>query len=136
LFQAPVDDLSEAYYVQAGIERKFVEAGKTTIFGEFEHDNIGAGVDAGNGGILNTTRLGPDPLPPGDTSYDRMASSVISTWGLGISQTFVDDAILLYISGRLFSADVYTSATGLQAGAVKTDLEDFLAIVGGAKVTF
>jgi predicted porin len=136
LFGAPVEDLSEAYYVQAGIERKFFELGKTTIFGEYERDNVGAGVDAGSGGVLDTTALGPDPLPPGDTSYDRMAASVINTWGLGISQTFADDAVLLYISGRLFSADVYTSATGLKAGAIKTDLEDFLAIVGGAKVTF
>jgi len=135
LFQAPVNDLSWSYYLQAGIERKFFAAGKTTIFGEFEHDASGAGVDPANGSILNTTRLGPTPLPPGDTSYNRMAGSEINTWGLGISQSF-DDTALFYLSGRLFSADVYTSASGAEAGAVKTDLEDFLMIVGGAKIDF
>jgi Gram-negative porin len=136
LFQAPVDDLSSSYYVQAGIERKFFDAGKTTIFAEFEHDEVGAGIDATNGGILDTTALGPSPLAPGTTSYNRMAASEIDTWGLGVGQSVLDEALLLYISGRYFSADVYTSATGLKAGAVKTELEDFLMIVGGAKVTF
>lgn len=136
LFQAPVNDLSQSYYVQAGIERKIFAQGKTTIFAEFEHDEVGAGVDAANGGILDTTALGPTPLLPGNTSYNRMAGSEINTWGLGIGQSLLDEAVLFYISGRLFSPDVYTSATGIEAGATKTELEDFVMVVGGTKITF
>lgn len=136
LFQAPVDDVDRSYYLQAGIERKFFDAGKTTILAEFEFDKVGAGVRASTGGILNTTALGPTPLPPGNTAYDRMAQSKIRTWGMGINQSFDDEAVNLYLSGRLFDAAVYTSATGVEAGAVKTQIEPFLMIVGGAKVEF
>jgi predicted porin len=132
LFQAPVDNIDQSYYVQAGVERKFVAAGKTTIFAEFEHDDIGAGVKPSTGGILNTTALGP----PGDPSYNRMAGSEIDTWGLGIAQGIDAAAMELYVSGRLFDADVLTSATGLKAGAVETPIEDFLIIMGGAKIAF
>ncbi len=136
LFQAPVDNVDRSYYVQAGIERKFFEAGKTTMFGEYQHDHVGAGVNPGTGGILNATALGPSPLPPGDTSYDRIAQTEINTFGLGFNQSFDAAALNLYLAGRVFSADVYTSATGVDAGAVQTPIEDFVAIMGGAKIDF
>jgi predicted porin len=136
LFQAPVDNVDRSFYVQAGVEHKFIDAGKTTILAEFERDEVGAGVNAKTGGILNTTALGPSPLPPGDTAYDRMAESQINTWGIGINQSLVDDAVNLYVTGRVFSADVFTSATGVQAGSVKTEIEPFLMILGGALIEF
>jgi hypothetical protein len=132
LFQAPVDNTDSAYYVQAGVERKFMSAGKTTIFAEFEHDDVGAGVDPRTGGILNTSALGP----PGDPNYARMAGSEIDTYGLGVGQAVDAAALELYLSGRLFKANVLTSATGLKDGAVNTPIEDFLMIVGGAKIAF
>jgi hypothetical protein len=109
LFQAPVDNTDYAYYLQAGVERKYIPAGKTTIFAEFEHDDVGAGVDPASGDILDTSALGP----PGDPNYARMAGSTIDTWGLGIGQAVDEAALELYVSGRLFKADVLTSATGL-----------------------
>ncbi len=132
LFQAPVANTSHAYYLQGGVEHKFVDAGKTTIFAEFEHDDVGAGVGSGTGGILDTSALGP----PGDPNYARMAGSKINTVGLGVGQAVDDAALELYLSGRLFKADVLTSATGLKAGAIETPIEDFLIIVGGAKIAF
>ena len=132
LFQAPVDNTDVAYYLQAGVERKFIPAGKTTIFAEFERDDVGAGVDPRTGGILNTSALGP----PGDPNFARMAGSQIDTYGLGVGQAVDDAALELYLSGRLFKADVLTSATGLKDGAVNTPIEDFLMVVGGAKIAF
>jgi hypothetical protein len=132
LFEAPVQNVDRAYYLQAGMERKLISAGKTTIFAEYEHDDIGAGVDPSNGGILNTSALGP----PGDPDFSRMAGSEIDMFGLGIGQAVDDAALELYLSGRLFKADVQTSATGLEAGAVNTPIEDFLMIIGGAKIGF
>ncbi len=136
LFQAPVDNVDRSFYVQAGIERKFIEAGRTTMFAEYQRDDIGAGVEPSNGGILNTTALGPAPLPPGDTSYNRMAKSEINTIGIGFNQHVEAAALNLYLAGRIFSADVFTSATGVEAGAVQTPIEDFVAVMGGAKLDF
>lgn len=136
LFQAPVENTDRSFYVQAGIEHRYFEVGKTTMFLEYERDNVGAGVDASNGGILNATALGPAPLPPGDTSYDRIAKTEINTFGFGIDQSVEAAALNLYVTGRLFSADVFTSATGAAAGAVKTPIEDFAVVLGGAKVDF
>jgi len=132
LFQAPVDNTDYTYYLQAGMERKLIAAGKTTIFAEFERDDVGAGVNPGTGGILNTSALGS----PGDPNYARMAGSEIDTFGLGVGQAIDDAALELYLSGRLFKADVLTSATGLKTGAVSTPIEDFLMILGGAKIAF
>jgi hypothetical protein len=136
LFQAPVDNVDRSYYVQAGIERKFFEVGKTTMFAEYQHDHVGAGVNPRTSGILNATALGPTPLPPGDTSYDRIAQTEINTFGLGFNQSIDAAALNLYLAGRVFSADVFTSATGVDAGAVQTPIEDFVAIMGGAKIDF
>lgn len=132
LFQADVAQTDTSYYLQAGIEREFIALGKTTIFAEYEHDSIGAGVDPKTGRILNTTELGP----PGDPNFDRMAGSKIETWGLGIGQEVADAAAEFYVSGRLFKAEVTTSATGTSQGSIVTPIEDFLAVVGGAKVAF
>jgi hypothetical protein len=132
LFGAPVDNTDYAYYVQAGVERKFFSAGKTTLFAEYEHDDVSAGVDPSDGAIMDMSALGP----PGDPNFARMAGSNIDTFGLGIGQAIDDAAMELYLSGRLFQADVTTSATGLRAGSVNTPIEDLLLIVGGAKIAF
>lgn len=136
LFQGPVENVDRNAYVQVGLARKLFAAGKTTIFAEYERDNVGAGVNATTGGILDATALGPSPLPAGDTAYDRIAATEINTYGLGLNQSIEAAALNLYVSGRLFSADVYTSASGLRAGAVETPIEDFLMIIGGARIEF
>jgi predicted porin len=38
---AAKDDLSEMWFIQAGIERKWLPLGKTNIFGEYRHDDVG-----------------------------------------------------------------------------------------------
>ena len=39
-----IDDDDDFWSVQAGIERKFIELGKTTLYGEYWQANTGAGI--------------------------------------------------------------------------------------------
>jgi predicted porin len=43
------DDTSEAWYIQPGIEKKWNPLGKTTIFGEYRHDEAGSSAAATDG---------------------------------------------------------------------------------------
>jgi hypothetical protein len=47
---AGADDTSETWYLQAGIERKWIPLGKTNIFGEYRNDDVGltAAADSSN----------------------------------------------------------------------------------------
>jgi hypothetical protein len=133
LFGAAVDDVDSAFYAQVGIEHKWFTPGKTIFYAEYEQDNIGAGVNPNNGGILNTSSLGPTPADP---DFARMSSTDIEFFGIGANQAFADQTVNLYVAARRFKADVYTSATGLQAGAIKNPIDDFTMVMTGAKVEF
>lgn len=47
LYGRNVDDETKFFFIQAGIEKKFLPIGKTTIFGEYWQLDGGAGLEAG-----------------------------------------------------------------------------------------
>jgi hypothetical protein len=124
-----VDDETEFYFVQAGIEQKFTSIGKTTIFGEYFDLTRGAGFNPAVGG---GTPLAPGNLGPGTLS--DIAGSEIRGWGLGLNQN-VSEVIDLYISYRHVSLDV-TTTNAVGIGAVKSSLEDIDFLTAGAFIKF
>ena len=123
------DDETEFYFVQAGIEKKFIPIGKTTIFGEYVNLTRGAGFNPAVGG---GTPLAPGNLGPGTLS--DIAGSEIRGWGLGLNQN-LNEVIDIYVSYRHVSLDV-TTTSALGIGAVKSSLEDIDFVTVGALIKF
>jgi predicted porin len=130
LYNANVDDDDDFWSVQAGIERKFIEHGKTTLYGEYWEANTGAGV-TGAGAI------------PGAYSFNgilatatRQASSDISYWGVGVNQHFEKASLDLYLAYRHHQGDVDLSATGTSVGAVNAEFDDLDIVMSGAMIKF
>ena len=121
------DDSDQFWYLQAGIERKFVDLGKTTIYGEYHRSDVGAGIIQSTGRVKDFTALAGNFF---------MAGSEIDVWGLGVVQNIDKAGMDLYLSYRNLSADVFTSSDGLKAGATKTSVEDFNVLYAGALIQF
>ena len=129
VFAANVEDQDRLWYLQGGIEQKFTALGKTTIYGEYERDEVGAAVRSTNGQPQSGSSLGAG------AAFGRISGTDVETWGLGINQSIEAASMDVYIGYRNVSADVSTSATGAGTSAV-TSIETFHALVGGAKIDF
>ena len=132
VFAANVEDQDRLWYLQGGIEQKFTALGKTTIYGEYERDEVGAAVKSSDGSAQSAASLGAG------AAFNRISGTDVDTWGVGINQNIESASMDLYIGYRNISADVATSATGaagVGANAV-TSIETFHAVVGGAKIDF
>jgi predicted porin len=117
---AGLDDESNFYFVQAGIERKFFPVGKTTLFGEYWQTDRGAwGVPlAGGGGTVISI------------GGDDVTGSTYEGWGLGVNQNF-SEVFDLYLLYNHTTADISTT------GGKLTGIEDeFDYVVGGAQIKF
>lgn len=117
---ASLDDESDFYFIQAGIERKFFPVGKTTLFGEYWKTERGAwGIPVAGGGG-NVISIGGDDV----------TGSTYEGWGLGINQNF-SEVVDLYLLYNHTTAEVSTTAGRL------TGIEDeFDYVVGGAQIKF
>jgi hypothetical protein len=97
-------------YGQAGIHRKFLPVGATTVYGEVAQYN-----DFGAGTVL----------------FDRVVqSSEVNRWGLGVTQAFDSAALELYAQYHHYNLDATDRASA------KARTEDFDAVVTGAKIKF
>ncbi len=112
VFGAAAEDTNTAWFVQGGIEQKFIPLGKTTIFGEYRKDEAGRPEQ-------NRTVNG---LTVAESSFDF--------WAAGVVQNIDAAAMDLYVIYRHADGDV-TSTTG-----VKTNLDDFDMIMTGARIQF
>jgi hypothetical protein len=115
--KALVDDKDSMWFVQAGIEQKFMPLGKTTIFGEYRHDDAGSALGAVGGG---------------GTQSIRLQSSSLDNYAFGVVQNVDAAAMDLYVIYRHASGDTINGG----AGFVKTDIEDFDMIITGARIQF
>ena len=129
LFGQNVKDKDEHWYIQAGLERNWFGIGLTTIYGEYGNFETGAGLSS-TGGI---GAFGAADIQGG---LGRLASSEVTVWGVGLNQQVTAAAMDLYVSYRQFDADVRTSATGLNAGSTKAQVQDFQAVMMGAIIRF
>ncbi len=110
------DGESTTWFVQAGIERKFVDLGKTTIFGEYRHDNAGFSSTDIN---LNDGAGGSD-----------VQNSEFNFYAAGIVQNIDAAAMDLYIIYRHSEVGELTNAT------TTGDIDDFDMLIPGARIQF
>jgi hypothetical protein len=109
---AGFDDENSMWFVQAGIEQKWCDLGKTTIFGEFRNDNSG--------------------LASTSTTFDgaRVTGSDIDFWAAGVVQNVESAAMDLYVIYRHTDGDISTE------GGSSTDLDGFDMVISGARIQF
>ncbi len=101
------DDEGTTWYVQAGIERKWLPLGKTNIFGEYRNDDVGV--------------------------TSRSQSSELNLWAAGIIQNLEAADMTLYAMYRHYEGDVVSNGT---SGVTTGSLDDFDMVITGAKINF
>lgn len=106
-----LDDTSTTWFVQAGIERKWHELGKTTIFGEYRNDDVGAAFISG-----------------GTTLASKGAN--LDFWAAGIVQNIEAAAMDLYVIYRHAEGE-YTATNN-----ANVSLDDFDMVMSGARIQF
>lgn len=112
-----LDDNSTMWFVQAGIEKKFVPLGKTTIFGEYRNDDVGFTGTAFTGVNGAGTAIGSD--------FDFYA--------LGVVQNIEAAAMDLYLIYRHNEGDITSNAGGTIA---TTGVDDLDMVITGARIQF
>jgi hypothetical protein len=105
---AGLDDTSTTWFVQPGIERKWHELGKTTVFGEYRKDEAGAN--------------------PGKT-----LGADLTFWSAGLVQNIEAASMDLYVMYRHAEGD-YT--TGSVAVPVNHTIDDFDMVIAGSRIQF
>ena len=120
-----VDDDETFHYVVAGIEQQWFSLGKTTLFGQYWHKDVGAGINF-RGGQLDAAPLGANA---------RLSGADISIYGVSINQTLAE-GIDFYASINRTDTEVRTSATGAVAGSKVTNIQPFTFLMAGMAVRF
>jgi hypothetical protein len=123
---AGVDDDETFAYLVAGIERQwFAPLGKTTLFGQYWHKDVGAGVYY-TGARVDATGLGAEAF---------ISDADVSIYGLSLVQTLAE-GVDVYASLNRVETEVRTSATGAAAGSVTTKIAPFDFLLAGMSVRF
>jgi predicted porin len=126
LFNDTGDDESTFYSIEGGIERKFVELGKTTIFGQY--------YDADTGSTGRAFISATDGLASGANA--RIAGADLQMWGGGIVQGIDAAAMSLYLYYRHVEAD-FELRNGSSGAAIATPgIEDLDIVVAGGIIKF
>jgi predicted porin len=104
---------SNTFFLQPGIERKWLSVGKTNIFGQYRHDDPGSN--------------------PG-----RTVSANIDFWQGGFVQNFEAADMSVYIVYQHSSGDITGNAATVAAGAPigTTTIDPFQELVMGTKINF
>jgi hypothetical protein len=107
---------SSMYFVQGGIEQKWIALGKTTVFGEYRHD------DGGSKNNVTIANVGPGNGTLGSTSLNFI--------GAGVIQNIEPAAMDLYVMYRHADGDITNTAS------VSTSVDAFDAVIAGALMRF
>jgi predicted porin len=121
------DDEQTFWAIQAGIERKWLPLGKTTIYGEY-YDYEGGS---------NTRTL--DAAFAGTAANAAVLSTGLESYGFGIAQGLDAAAMTLYLSYRHVEGDITVANTvlGVATGApINVPLEDLDLVFGGGIIKF
>lgn len=110
------DDKSDLWFIQGGIEQKWLPLGKTTVFGEFRHDNLGS-------------RTGKN-FAVGNGASTYVHDGNVDFWAAGIVQNIDAAAMDLYVIYRHADGDL-TNAAGATA-----NLDAFDMVITGARIQF
>jgi len=124
VFGPGAEDTYKFWSTEVGIQKKWNDLGKTTIFGQY-YDY--------NGGAIRQTVHGTDAINPFNVNAN-IASSEVRSWGLGVMQKIDAAEMKLYALYRHYEFDVE-----LISGNVVQDsrpLEDFQVLMTGAVINF
>jgi hypothetical protein len=109
-----LDPTSTTWFIQPGIEEKWLPLGKTTIFGQYQHDDDGSN--------------------PGST-----VGATINFWQAGVIQNIEAAAMDLYVIYQRADGDVRGDATTLGNGKAPngtTSLDAFSLVTVGGLIQF
>jgi predicted porin len=126
LYGRAVEDQDKHWYVTGGIEQKFFAIGKTTIYGDYGVYETGAGLTSAGAVPTNIATLG---------GLAQLATSEVTVWGLGITQSIDAAAMDLYVGYKNFSADILTTNAAGTA-TTKVTPKDMDAFFAGAIIRF
>jgi predicted porin len=120
------DNKSSFWSVQAGIEKKFIPLGKTTVYGEY-YDYSGGAISrtVGAGDALNTILAVPA----------QVWSSDLQVYGFGVAQGIDAAAMVLYLSYRHVEGDLTLVENGT-SNLAKASFEDLDLVQAGAIIKF
>jgi hypothetical protein len=107
------EDTSTTWFIQGGIEQKWITLGKTTVFGEYRHDDLGS-------------RTGKTLLTANDYVHDGNANF----WAAGVVQNIENAAMDVYVQYRHADGDLTSSAGG------SVSLDAFDMVITGARIEF
>ena len=129
-----VDDGQTFWATQVGIEKKWHDLGKTTIYGEY-YDYEGGG--------NNRRNIGPtDALNPTGVGNWALWGSGVEVIGAGIAQGIDKAAMIVYLSYRHVEGDVTLREKAGGSGSVASGaildapIDDLDLVLGGAIIKF
>ncbi len=124
---ADTEATSTSWFIQGGIEQKFIPLGKTTIFGEYRHDDAGSN--------LGASAFAPTPGVGGAAATQNgfVHDSSLNFAGGGVVQNIEAAAMDLYVVYRHADGDT-TSVNG--ATSKTNSLDAFDAVQMGALIKF
>ncbi|WP_409559936.1 porin [Hyphomicrobium sp. B1] len=110
-FDPAAENKSTMYFIQGGIEQKWIPLGKTTIFGEYRHDDGGSKMSA---------------------SFDgsHLQSTSLNFVGAGVVQNIEPAAMDLYVMYRHADGDITNAAN------TNVDLDAFDSVIMGGLIRF
>lgn len=120
-----IEDQERFFYAAAGIERQWFDVGKTTLFAQVWHKDLGAGISY-TGAPLDAAPLGALPFVSGGDA---------AVFGISAVQVLAE-GVEVYASLNRTLVDVRTSADGTRAGEVTTGIRPFDFLTGGMSVRF
>ena len=119
-----------------GIEKKWHELGKTTIFGQYYRNEGGSQdrtvITVPNGFAWNDAET--KATPAGTFSNGDIQSSTLESFGLGVIQGIDKAAMHVYVVYRHYEGDILT--TGTAGAGTKIELDDLDVAMGGAIIKF
>lgn len=127
------DDEDWFWGVQAGIEKKFIEHGKTTLYGEFAHFETGAQIGDVFGDVRSFNNVAFPGLGAGNHSFS--IGSEVQYWGIGINQHFEKAALDIYLAYRHYEGQL-TIGDFRSGETAKVDVQDMDQVMTGAMIKF
>jgi predicted porin len=113
---AGIDTTDTMWFVQGGIEKKFMPLGITTLFGEYRNDEGGSNPGRSLAGAARATNF--------------VKSSDVNSWAAGIVQNVDAAAMDLYVIYRHSDGEVTNGSN------VTTTLDDLDMVLTGARIQF
>ena len=136
------DDSSNFYAFEVGIEKKWHELGKTTLFGQYYRNEGGSQdrtvttVAAGCAWNDASAAGGAGGNPCNDVENGELQSSTLESYGLGVIQAIDKAAMHVYVVYRHYEGDILTAGGTLATPGTKIELDDLDVAMGGAIIKF